>query len=247
MNMPMFLLRDRVAIITGGGRGIGKAIALGFAQAGAHVVVAARTVSELQAVASEVTERGGKALAVPTDVTQADQVSNMVRATLAEFGRIDILVNNAGGFTGDKRTFLQHLSKEEWEGLLPLELTSVFLCSTAVFPTMKQQKKGSIINISSMITLSPIAGAAHYGAAKAAVNHFSRTAALEWARYNVRVNVITPGFNDVGKYPYDERMVVQVPLGRLGQPEDIVGGAIFLASDASSYITGAIIPVTGGA
>ena len=237
--------------MTGSSRGIGKAIALGLAGAGAHIVVAARTTADVETSASEIRALGRKALALPTDVRDSEQVAKMVEKTMEEFGRIDILVNNAAGFF--KASSLE-MSEGAWDALIRENLKSVFLCSKAVGKIMVEQKKGSIINISSMAGLRGYVSNAAYGAAKAGIISLTKTLAVEWAPYNVRVNSIAPGFVETPstttfwqQNPKHRQAVLQkVPLGRLGKPEDIVGAAVFLASEASAYVTGETIVVSGG-
>jgi NAD(P)-dependent dehydrogenase (short-subunit alcohol dehydrogenase family) len=248
MEIPAFSLEGKIAIITGSSGGIGKPLSLGFAKAGALVVLAARKAAELEAIANEITSQGGKALAVPTDVTNSIQVSEMVQRAVKEFGWIDILVNGVGG--GDMMPLLD-ISEEAWDEMLARNLKSVFLCCQAVGRVMIEQKSGSIINFGTGAATNPVPSGAHYAAAKAGVLHFTRCLASEWGRFNIRVNCISPGLVDdhLGRSsmgPLFEEYARRTALGRAGQPEDMIGIAIFLASDASAYISGAIVPVSGG-
>lgn len=244
-----FSIRGKVAVITGSSKGIGRTLALGFAKSGASVALVARTVAELDAVASEIKAQGGKALVVPTDVTKSAQVSQMVQKTAKEFGRIEVLVNCAGGGIFVP---LLDMSEESWDNIVDFNLKSVYLCCRAVGKVMVEQKSGSIINFSSGAAVAPTAGLIHYCAAKAGVDQFTRTLAAEWGAFNVRVNAISPGLintqhnRDVMGASMLEQYAKAIPLGRIGQPDDILGLAIFLASEASAFITGAIIPVSGG-
>ncbi len=246
MNLSIFSLKDRVAIVTGGGTGIGKAIALGYADAGAHVVLASRTVANIESAAAEIRGKGRKSLAVPTDVRRSEQVTNLLQKTLEEFGRIDILVNNAGGtFLAD----IQDISEGGWDAVLRENLNSVFLCSKIIGGRMVEQKEGKIINISSLGGLAAWPRASHYAVAKAGTISLTKSLAVDWARYNVRVNTIAPGYMDtagITKHKAKVYSLSRIPLGRFGKPEDIVGAAIFLASPASDYITGQTIIVDGG-
>ncbi len=251
MDLSIFALTNKVAIVTGSGRGIGKAIALGFADVGADLVVVARTAAEIEATAAEIRGSGGRALAVPADIRNAGQVGNMIERTLAEFGKIDILVNNAGGTFSVP--FLQ-MSEGAWEAVLRENLQSVFLCTKAVVDVMVRQKEGSIINVSSLAGQVPYARMAHYGAAKAGVINLTQTLAVELGPYNIRVNTVLPGYIEVEWFSQmleehpevRERRLQRVPLGRFGKPGEVVGTAIYLASEASSYVTGACILITGG-
>ncbi|MBI2867900.1 MAG: SDR family oxidoreductase [Chloroflexi bacterium] len=250
-NLAQFDLHGRAAIVTGSGKGIGRALALGLAQAGADVVVVARTKSDVDEVAREIETSGQKALGVCADVTVKADVEALVQKAVKVFGKIDVLINNVGG-----GTYCPVLEMEEdaWHTAVARNLHSVYHCSRAVGKVMVQQKRGSIINISSGQSTWPSMGLAHYGAAKAGMHTFSQALALEWGPYNVRVNVLMPGITEttLTKRYYADRPEVlrnslaRIPLGRLAQPEDYVGAAIFLASDASAYITGAIIYARGG-
>lgn len=246
----LFSLKEKVAIVTGSGRGIGKTVALGLAEAGASVVISARTVADVNRTAEEIRSRGGKALAVPTDVRLADQIDNMVKATLKEFGRIDILVNNAGASFFASTI---QLSEGGWDALVRENLKTPFLCSKAVAPAMIQQGKGSIINISSTEGMRSAATCAAYAAAKAGVINLTSSLAVEWAPHHIRVNVICPGFIEnpglpeaLDQFPALKQRLLRVPLARMGKQEDIVGAVIYLASDASDYVTGANIAIDGG-
>lgn len=250
MVLSSFSLTGRVAIVTGAGRGIGKAIALGLADAGADVVVAARTASDIEATAGEITAKGRKALAVPTDVRQSDQVDNLVDKAVAQFGTIDILVNNAGGYFVASTT---ELSEGGWDAIIRENLKSVFLCSKAAAKVMMGQKKGNIINVASVVGFRAYSSNAAYGAAKAGIINFTKTLAVDLAPYNIRVNAIAPGFiatpGSLQLLEVDKglkAMVDRIPLGRLGQPEEVAQGIVYLASDASSYVTGQTLLVDGG-
>jgi len=256
MSSSLFNLDGKVAIVTGAGRGIGKAIALGLADAGADVVAAARTATDIEATAEEIRAKGRKSLAVPTDVRLADQVSNLVEKSVAEFGRIDILVNNAGG------SFIagtMDLSEGGWDAIVRENLKSVFLCSKAAAKVMISQKEGNIISIASVAGIASYTLCAPYGAAKAGIINFTKTLAMDLAPYNIRVNAIAPGFiasggllqllgmkPDTSEQEKGGGFLEHIPLGRYGQPEDIVGGIIYLVSDASSYVTGQTLVIDGG-
>lgn len=245
-----FRLDDKIAIVTGSGGGIGKGIALEFAHVGAHVVVAEINQSIGEATAREIQGLGKKSLPVVVDVTKSDQVSKLVEISMKEFGRIDILVNVAGG--SNRCCPVVQFSEEEWNFRIMLNLTSVFLCCKAISRVMIDQNEGNIINISSHGALRALPGFAVYSAAKAGVISFTRSLAAELARYHVRVNCILPGPIDTeytaaekGKGP-ERAKRSEIPLGRIGTPEDIALAAIYLASDASSFVTGEPIEVNGG-
>jgi NAD(P)-dependent dehydrogenase (short-subunit alcohol dehydrogenase family) len=253
MNLSIFDLTDKVAIVTGGSRGIGKAIALAFAQAGADVVVAARSADAIKETAAQIRKEGRKSLAVPTDVRSIDQIKNLLRQTLDLFGSIDILVNNAGGDSGGGGYVLE-MSIDDWRDGIDLNLNSLFYCSKIIGEVMVRQKSGNIINISSGMGFGPFPGASHHAAAKAGVINFTKSLALEWAPYNIRVNSLAPGITETEltskhwqEHPeHLETTLKNVPVGRIAQPEEMAAVAIFLASPAASYITGETIYVSGG-
>jgi len=253
MILSKFALTDRVAIVTGSSRGIGKSIALGFAEAGANVVVTARTVTDIEATVADIRALGRKALAVATDVRNSDQVENMVQRTIDEFGRIDILVNNVGSYFGLVGPLLD-TKDDDWDRVFDQCLKSTFLCCKAVGKVMIPQKRGSIINIASLAGVAPYPPAAHYGSAKAAVIYLTKTLALELGPYNIRVNVIAPGpiltelLEEIfAKRPEErEQRLRKITLQRLGQPDDVAAAAVYLASDAADFVTGETIMVTGG-
>jgi len=246
--MSNLQLKDKVAIVTGGAGGIGTAIAMAYAQAGAKVVVASRKKENLDIVAAKIKAQGRESLAIATDVCVQDQVDNMVKETVSVFGRIDILVNNAGGALHFKPT--EDLTPEEWNAGIMLNLTSPFLCSLAVGKVMIEQKSGKIINISSVAGLKGVPRMAHYGAAKAGLNNLTKTLAAGWGKYNIHVNCIAPGLTategikSIGMLPPDKNKdgTPIPPLEFPSGPEHVANLAVYLGSDASAHLTGEIIP-----
>jgi len=255
MLLDEFSLKGRVVIVTGAGRGIGKAISLAFAEAGADIVAAARTEEEIEETCREVKALGRQSLAVPTDVTKAEQVERMVEETISYFKKIDILVNNAG--TAVFKTLVspdgQKMTEAEWHQVIDTNLTSTFLCCRAVGPHMFKQKKGKVINISSISSQKAQADDIPYNVSKAGVDMFTRCLALDWAPYNINVNAIGPGqfYTRLSAKSHEdpdlrERMVACIPLGRVGDVRELSLLAVFLASPASDFITGQIIFIDGG-
>jgi len=250
MTNSIFDLKERVAIVTGGGTGIGRAIALEYAKAGAEVIVASRNLENLERVAGEIRDLGRRSLAVATDVRKPEDVESMVQRTMETFGRIDILVNNHGaGFNCP----VEDLSPGGWDAIVGINLKGVFLCSKAVGKVMIQQQKGKIINIASIAGFYGSPTLAHYAAAKAGVINFTRSLAQEWGKYNIHVNCIAPGpivtegFMEIVKATgITEPPPLHNALQRWGRPEEIAYAAIFLASEASNYMTGETICVDGG-
>jgi len=239
-----------VAIITGSGQGIGKAIALCLADFGANLVIAERVNETRESTAAELRAKGRKALAVGVDLREGEQIANMVKQTLAEFGRIDILVNNVGGEYMSQ--FLEY-SEKGWDAIVRANLKSNFLCTQAVGRVMVEQKKGCIINIASVAGLTPIQLSSPYSASKAGVIRLTMCLAVEWGKFNIRVNAIAPGsiltpgvVEMLHQNPahFEERRK-RVPLGRLGQPEEVAKAALFLASDAAEYISGITLVIDG--
>jgi len=244
-----FDLQGKVAIVTGSGRGIGRGIAVELARAGADVVVCSRTEADLEAITFEIQSLGRKAVPVVVDVRRHDQVIDLMEKTQQEFGRLDILVNNAGG---SFRTPAIDMSERAWDAVIGENLKPVFLCSQSAAKIMLRQKKGNIINITSASGLGPAPLLCAYGAAKAGVSNLTQTLAVEWAQYGIRVNAIAPGpidtkgLRDTTVEEKISEMTSYIPLARLGKPEDVAQSVIFLASDASAWITGFTIELCGG-
>jgi NAD(P)-dependent dehydrogenase (short-subunit alcohol dehydrogenase family) len=251
MEGVKFDLTGKVAIVTGGGKGIGRAIALGLAASGAAVVIAARNQQEIDAVAEEINQRGGKSIAVLTDLTINEQLETMVQKTLSTFGRIDILVNNAA------RSFLRSLMdlrEDGWDKVFDTNVKAVWLLSRLVARTMVEQKSGQIINITTVGAEKAEAGMGAYCCSKAALKMLTRSMALEWAAYGIRVNAVGPALTrtEFSKPLWSnpeiaKQISAKIPLGRLAEPEEMVGAVLFLASGAANFITGQSIYVDGGA
>ena len=247
----LFDMTGHVAVITGGGRGIGEGIARAFAESGAAVVVAARRTNEIEQVAADICGAGGRAIAITTDVTDDDAVDALARAAIDEFGSLTVWVNNAGG--SPMRMPLKDLPREEWDRTIALNLTSVYVGSMTA---ARYIEHGSIINISSGAGTGPVPGSAHYGAAKAATNSLTWTLSAELAP-NIRVNGVAPGaiptevmLTAVGKTEDQLDQLLDewnIPLGRLGTTQDIGAACVYLASDAASWMSGEILRVGGGA
>lgn len=240
-------LKDKVAIVTGGSRGIGKAAALALAEQGAKLVVNyARSSDAAKAIAREISEAGGEAIAIQANVAQSEDVDNLIKQTLDKFKRIDVLVNNAG-ITQD--TLLLRMKPEQWQAVIDLNLTGVFLCTKAVSKTMLKQRSGRIINIASVAGQMGNPGQANYSAAKAGVIGLTKTVAKEMAQRGVTVNAVAPGFieTDMTHDLQSEEIIKFIPLGRYGKPEEVAGMIRFLAADpAAAYITGQVFNVDGG-
>lgn len=249
-------LKDKVVIVTGGGGAIGRAMAVAFARNGAKVAVAGRTIATLQETAEEIKAAGGTAAAVVADVSSKESAANMVEETVKLFGRLDILVNNAGINGGpDQRKPIHEYSDELWEKIINVDLNGVYYCSKpAILQMEKQGEGGNIINIGSIVGVTPLRLQCAFAAAKAGVFNLTKAMALELAPLNIRVNGIAPGsimFEGTRKLFYAdaekaEAMMSHIPQHRPGEPEDIAGMACFLASDDSSYMTGTVNIVDGG-
>jgi NAD(P)-dependent dehydrogenase (short-subunit alcohol dehydrogenase family) len=243
-------LEGKVAIVTGSGRGLGKAMALALADAGADLVVTARTSSEIDETAQEIEKLGRRVLAIPSDVTDPGRVAHLMKSTLERFGKVDILVNNAGIAIVKP---LMELSQEEWRKTIDINLTSLYLCCKAIGPHMIARRQGKVINVSSVDGAAGKATLVAYCAAKGGVILFTKALAVEWAKFNIQVNAIGPGAF------YTERMAVvfddeklgpirrkKIPAGREGRPDELGPLVVYLASSASDFMTGETVFIDGG-
>jgi NAD(P)-dependent dehydrogenase (short-subunit alcohol dehydrogenase family) len=244
-------LRRKVVIVTGGSQGIGLALSQGFAESGCEVVIVNRRPEEGEAAVQAIQDSGGSAISIPADVSQEESVKAMVEGTLQRHGRLDVLVNNAG--TAVRKPVLE-CSVEEFEMMFDINLKGLFLCCKAVGQEMIKQGGGKIVNMSSIAANFALMNRGQYSTTKAGVTQLTRNLAVEWAQYGVRVNAIGPGIIQtpmteayIRNNPEKSAKTLQkIPLRRFGKPEDLVGVALFLASNASDYMTGQTLYVDGG-
>jgi 2-deoxy-D-gluconate 3-dehydrogenase len=249
--VKIFDLSEKVAIVTGGNQGIGFAMARGLATAGAAVVIANRRAAEGQQAVEKLKNEGFRASAVQTDVASTTSVADLVATVIKEFRKIDILVNNAGVIL---RKPAEEFSEREWDHIMDINLKGLFFCCQRVGQEMIRRKKGKIINISSNVSEVAMKGRSIYAVTKAGVSHLTRALALEWAEHNVQVNAIGPGptITELNKAYFDAHpadlieRIDSIPMKRMGDPADYVGAAVFLASDASNFVTGQTLLVDGG-
>ena len=251
MSENLFDLHGKTALITGGNGGIGLGIAKGFAQSGANVAIAGRNTVKTEKVVANLSEQNTSAIGIEVDVANEKSVDNMITNTLENFGQIDILVNNAGiGI----RNLPHEYNLEDWNKVIDINLTGAFLCSKAVYPNMKTRGSGKIINIGSMTSIFGLDWAIAYASSKGGIVQLTKTLAVSWAKDGIQANSILPGWihtdltqgiKDNYKDRYDH-ILSRIPENRWGEPADLSGTAIFLASDASNYVTGVSIPVDGG-
>jgi len=249
----MFGLKDKIIIITGARRGMGKSHALLLAKAGAKVIVSDISEEDCQKVVNEIKEAGGEAIAVKCDMVKKEEIDNLIKKTIEKFGRIDILVNNAG--ICQFKPFLD-LTEEEWDRTLDINLKGYFLCSQAAAREMAKQKSGKIINIASVAMGQQGVGMpniVHYCASKGGIIAFTEALAVELASFGIKVNAIAPGMietpmiSSIKENPEQEKeMLKKIPMGRVGKPEEVSDLVLFLASDKSSYINGSTIVIDGG-
>jgi 3-oxoacyl-[acyl-carrier protein] reductase len=244
----MFSLKEKIALVTGASQGIGRTTSLALSDAGAKVAVAARQSEKLAALVAEIEEKGGEALAVPVDVSDAAQIKTAFQQVLAKFGRLDILVNNAA-ITRD--TLALRMKLEDWEAVLRTNLTGAHLCIQQALGSMLKQRSGRIINMSSVVAETGNAGQANYVAAKAGLIGLTRAIAVEVASRSITVNAVAPGFietpmTDPLPAELKEKMKSLIPLGRFGTDRDVAAAVVFLASDEAAYITGQVLGVNGG-
>jgi NAD(P)-dependent dehydrogenase (short-subunit alcohol dehydrogenase family) len=243
-------LEDKIALVTGGGAGIGRAIAETFAREGAHVVIADRDGETAQATADAITKSNGAATAHQVDVTDTREVEQLMAAIAETFGRLDVLINNAG--VGERADF-RHLDDESWDRVWKTNLDGTVRCAREAFDLLKASGKASIVNLSSVMATKHTRQMSVYSATKGAVSALSRSLAVEYAPYGIRVNTLCPGYVEtglIGRYTANpmiaKGLLSQTPLRRFGTPQDIANAALFLASDEAAYITGAGLHVDGG-
>ena len=247
--MEQFNLSGKVAVVTGGSKGLGRAIAIGLAQAGAKVAVVSRTAKLIEETANIIIHTGGDAMAVTADVTREKDIEHMAAAVCEKYGTIDILVNNAGVGGGKKSVVL---TAADWDRMMNTNARSVFLTSRSVGKIMIKQRHGKVINISSVLGKRALPYSLLYGASKAAIIHMTKTLALEWAPFHINVNGIAPGWfltemtREQQQGENEKSLLGKIPFGRFGRPEEMVGLTLFLSSRASDYITGETVFIDGG-
>jgi 2-deoxy-D-gluconate 3-dehydrogenase len=250
MDFPEFSLTNKIALVTGASRGIGRYLAAGLAHYGADLIITGRTVSQLEEAAQEIRRLGRRCLVVPMDITQKADIEKGVDQAFRHFGRIDILVNNAG--INIPKPALE-VTEEDWRRVMDSNLTGLFFCCQAVGRIMVNQKSGKIINISSQTGTVAIQWRAAYCSSKAGVNLLTKVLALEWGPHNINVNAVAPTFIEtpmtrpmLENQAFREMVLSKILLGRVGQPKDVLGAVIYLASAASDLVTGHVLLVDGG-
>ena len=250
MVLEKFSLKGKTAIVIGASRGLGQGMARALAEAGADLALVARTVSSLDELAEEVRGLNRKCLILPNDVSKASEIQIMVNRVIEAFGKIDILINSQG--TQVRKPAFE-MTEQDWDGLMSVNLKSVFFSCQTVGREMTKQGKGKIINIASLTSVIGLPNISIYGASKGGVAQLTKALAVEWAPHHINVNAVLPGYyktaltEDLFKNEEKAKWVLsRIPLGRTGLPEDLAGTVVFLSSEASDYITGQIIPVDGG-
>jgi len=250
MPTPTFDLKDKVAIVTGSTKGIGRGIIKGMANAGANVVVVSRSQDDCDRVAAEIRKSGENALPVPTDLTDLNAIEELIEKSIAHYGKIDILINNAGTAITKKAELL---TEADWDHVLNIDLKAVFFTAQAVGRRMIAQKSGKIINVASVFGLVGDRQILPYCAAKGGVIQMTKALSLEWARYNIQVNALCPGYviTPMNEADFKNEKILnhvtgKIPVRRLGQVSDMVGAAVFLASSAADYMTGQNLVIDGG-
>ena len=247
--MRQFSLSDKVAVVTGASEGIGEALALGLAEAGAEIIICSRREEKLKQVQAQIQQKGRRAEVFVLDVRRLDQIQQLRDFALERFGKVDILVNNAA-FTVTKPAW--EVTEEEWDVMIDTGFKGLFFCCQVIGSIMRQRGYGKIINLSSTFSRSIIKGRSVYGGIKAGVSHLTEALALEWAPDGIRVNalaptaVLTPSRKETLKGEVLQRILSRIPLGRLATPEDLVSAAIYLSSPASDFVTGHTLFVDGG-
>jgi len=250
MILDKMSLKGKVAVVTGANSGLGKAMATGLAEAGADISLVSRRMPELREAAQDIEKLGRKAIPISADVTSLKSIEEMVNKVLSEFGRIDILVNNAGT---TERMPVESFTEEAWDKVMALNLKGAFFCAQAVGKVMIKQGSGKIINTASLLSVIGVPNAVAYGAAKGGISQITKCMAIEWAKYNINVNAIGPGYfrTPLTKPLQDDpvrssQILNRIPMQRWGDPDDLKGIVVFLASEASNYVTGQTIYVDGG-
>jgi len=248
LKFPNFRVDGKVALVTGGNRGIGRVCALALANAGADLVVV--DINKPTKVVEEIKELGSRALAIQIDITKLDQIDHMVDEVIDKFGRIDILVNNAGVCFQEPAL---EVSEETWDATFNVNLKGLFFCTQKVASQMISRKKGKIINIASMNAIMPLPAHVSYNASKAGVWSLTKSLAMEWGKYNINVNAIAPTFikTEMASHVFEnpkkyQDIINKLPLGRIGDPMDVAAAVVYLASPASDFVTGEMILVDGG-
>jgi 2-deoxy-D-gluconate 3-dehydrogenase len=249
-GFEMFSLKNKVAIVTGGNRGIGKAIALAFSKAGADIVIVGRDENRNDAVMNEIKGFGGNAVGLSVDLTSVNGINQMINETVERFGKIDIIANNAGVSSTNRAL---NVTEVEWDKIMDLNVKSLFFCCQAAAKVMKEQGCGKIINMASVLGAVGDVGVCPYSASKGAIINLTKSLALEWAKYGIQVNAIGPAYIEtelnkdaLANPKVRDKLIAKTPMGRLGLTEEVTGAAVLLASDASSFITGQTIYVDGG-